>query len=111
VAAITVYSVLTGPAGIGGGLGRAWRAALVLTVFVTAYLWLIKRFETWLRLPAPAPRGAGVLAALVVGVIILTSWLAAAASPVGGRAAARLKAQAHAASRRPVLAAVISGGR
>ena len=103
-ALFTVYAVLAGPAGVVRGPSASLATSILgLGGALTAYLYLLGRFESWLDLPAPTPSGGLVIAVGVVVAVLTGAFLSAEGAGVPARIANPLRARILAQTRRPTL--------
>jgi NADH:ubiquinone oxidoreductase subunit 5 (subunit L)/multisubunit Na+/H+ antiporter MnhA subunit len=111
-AAAATFAVLDGPTGVRRGR-RAATAAVVTGTMLTlcTYLWVAHHIEYWLRLPEVAPSAALALAAGFTAVVLGSSQLAHLDTEPTRRLVRALRARSLATSRRPLVDALLAGGR
>ncbi len=108
---LTVTTILAGPAGLrrrsGAGTVRLVGSLALLT---TVYLGGVTWFEKWIGLPDSTPDAAGILAAVVIGVVAATALTPWATRSGASGPAPWLRARLTAISRRPLLDHLALGG-
>jgi NAD(P)H-quinone oxidoreductase subunit 5 len=111
-AGFTVLSVLAGPAGLRRGATRGVvQLVAVVAAGTAAYLWGIGRFESWLQLPDHTPDASLAMALGFTAAVVVAATVVALTERRPLRPAAlALRARSVAASRRPALDTVITGG-